>query len=615
MIKYIYLFTSILCLFSSRLLAQCSQPQSMNVGKVIFIGNSLLRNNEVGTTVDQDLNNMLNGVDPFFSAESIIKDGWRIDQLYGKITRSSYYNSLYTKLSTGTYDYLVLHEHYSPWINSTLELDTSLKYARKFQEMAQSFGTKTALYITWAEPANRATHQPILNAGYLDLADSMGIGVIPVGPGVTALHTGGLSNSTLYVDPAGHATAELSYLRNLVIYGALTGKDISTIRRPQNLPWVVAHISTADEIRIRDTACSILSKWNSHLLPVNLPVPVAIESAIASKTENVGPHSTVEFISPNGNLMATLINTSSHDYGPTTVSIDHVGNGAMHYSTNTDPSKQIAEKTFAISPTNNHTSGSYTVKFYYTQAELAGWRAASGNSTTDGYLFKCPTSIASGTIANGERCTSPYFEKLNNDDTAVVGSFSSGFSGFGFGSNPVPLPVDLVKFELTSSFSDVELKWSTASELNSATFEIERSLNGKNFIKIGEQKAAGNSNHLIDYTFVDTHFSRSAKQLYYRLKQIDFDGTYYYSKIKSIQRFTEENSNIRLTPQPAFHTLYVTLQDEERNHEFTIFNQNGSVVLQGKVDSSNNSIDISTLMKGTYMFQLHTFKKIKFIKQ
>jgi hypothetical protein len=73
-------------------------------------------------------------------------------------------------------------------------------------------------------------------------------------------------------------------------------------------------------------------------------IPPIIETAFTSQTLNFGPNETDTFISPNGKIMAVLINNSSFNYGATTLTIDSAGTGATNYSTNTAAVKRIAKK-------------------------------------------------------------------------------------------------------------------------------------------------------------------------------------------------------------------------------------------------------------------------------
>ncbi len=97
----------------------------------------------------------------------------------------------------------------------------------------------------------------------------------------------------------------------------------------------------------------------------------------------------------------------------------------------------------------------------------------------------------------------------------------------------IPLPVKLLYFNVTAEGTKAHLSWRTATEQNSDRFEIERSIDGIHFEKIGSVKAAGNSTSHIDYSFYDLNPKKGIN--YYRLKEVDIDNSLQYSDIKTAQ--------------------------------------------------------------------------------
>ena len=98
---------------------------------------------------------------------------------------------------------------------------------------------------------------------------------------------------------------------------------------------------------------------------------------------------------------------------------------------------------------------------------------------------------------------------------------------------PAPLPVTLVAFAAEASCpAAVRLTWTTASELNSARFEVERSADGQAFVAVGTVAAAGSSATTRHYAYLDA--AAPAGQLYYRLRQVDQDGTAAYSPVRAV---------------------------------------------------------------------------------
>jgi len=91
-----------------------------------------------------------------------------------------------------------------------------------------------------------------------------------------------------------------------------------------------------------------------------------------------------------------------------------------------------------------------------------------------------------------------------------------------------PLPVELASFSAILKDKEVLLNWSTATEVNNYGFDVERMRDGEDWKALGFVEGNGNSNSPKDYSFVDNNVS-NAGTYYYRLKQIDNDGTYEYS--------------------------------------------------------------------------------------
>jgi len=94
------------------------------------------------------------------------------------------------------------------------------------------------------------------------------------------------------------------------------------------------------------------------------------------------------------------------------------------------------------------------------------------------------------------------------------------------------LPVDLINFTATGREKTVDLAWQTAREENHEGFEVERSQNGRDFQRIGYKAAAGSPDRIRDYALTDENV-RPGPLYYYRLKQVDRDGNFTYSPIRT----------------------------------------------------------------------------------
>ncbi len=98
------------------------------------------------------------------------------------------------------------------------------------------------------------------------------------------------------------------------------------------------------------------------------------------------------------------------------------------------------------------------------------------------------------------------------------------------GSTNLTLPIDLKDFYAINDNNNILLKWQTTTEINSNYFDVERSDDGQFFFSIGKVDAVGNSSNPVSYSFLDTKASyNNGSQIFYRLKQVDKDGSIKYS--------------------------------------------------------------------------------------
>ncbi|WP_092767574.1 T9SS type A sorting domain-containing protein [Hymenobacter actinosclerus] len=115
-----------------------------------------------------------------------------------------------------------------------------------------------------------------------------------------------------------------------------------------------------------------------------------------------------------------------------------------------------------------------------------------------------------------------------------------------------PLPVQLTAFGARANGLAVDVSWETATELNSSYFEVERSAEaGRGFVPVGRQQAAGNSTSGRRYSHPDAAAAQlPAGVLYYRLRQVDLDGTETYSAVVAVTRRAPAGA-LALYPNPA----------------------------------------------------------------
>ncbi|MEQ9230223.1 MAG: hypothetical protein RIF46_06035, partial [Cyclobacteriaceae bacterium] len=297
---------------------------------------------------------------------------------------------------------------------------------------------------------------------------------------------------------------------------------------------------------------------------------------------NFGPNETIYFYDDSsGDILLSLENLSSWDYGCTDVTIDQAGTGAMTMN-GQSADAYPASKIISITPTTNNATGSYTLTMYYTEAEIDGWIAATGNGTVDLEMIKVDgtfnADVASAGSSNWEANT-PTIGTFGSDYT-FASTFNTGFSTFGVGNTAswsAPLPVEWTYFRAKDTGKGVSLEWQTASEQNADRFIVEYSTDGENFISTGEVKAAGESTVLIDYEFIHPNPQKGVN--YYRLKQMDLDGQFEYSEVKSVTIRPMNFAVAEIFPNPATDMLHVNFSSEVEKTRIELLSIEGKTVL------------------------------------
>ena len=119
-----------------------------------------------------------------------------------------------------------------------------------------------------------------------------------------------------------------------------------------------------------------------------------------------------------------------------------------------------------------------------------------------------------------------------------------------------PLPVALTTFEAKAAGADMRVAWGTASEVNNAYFEVERSLDGQVFGLVGRLAGHGTTLAASTYAYLDAGVaSRASGLVYYRLRQVDQDGTSTYSPVRTVRLVVVSAvAGLELYPNPAAPT-------------------------------------------------------------
>ncbi len=220
----------------------------------------------------------------------------------------------------------------------------------------------------------------------------------------------------------------------------------------------------------------------------------------------------------------------------------------------------------------------------------------SGNINNNGSVYFYDSSPDTGNSnLNGGFDSRTDLENNNN-------------SLYSFVENAGTLPVELISFVVFPQNQQVKLSWATASEINNDKFEIQRTLDGKSFLTIGEINGNGTTNIRQHYNFVDNHPANGIA--YYRLKQIDFDGQFDYSTLESVE-MALSNALFRAGPTIAQQENIRIMANNigEGTGKITVFDLSGATVYTSNqlIQNSNNSIELigtQNLRNGIYLVTL-----------
>jgi Secretion system C-terminal sorting domain/Receptor L domain len=170
------------------------------------------------------------------------------------------------------------------------------------------------------------------------------------------------------------------------------------------------------------------------------------------------------------------------------------------------------------------------------------------------------------------------------------------------------LPVEMVNFQaFLKDNKTALLVWQTVSESNNAGFDIEASQDGVHFEKIGFVKGNGTTSETKKYQYIDE--KPTANLTYYRLKQIDIDGGFEYSKIVSVLRKSDKFNAISVSPNPANGVLNIVVETQNDNDlAINLLDIFGKTIKQQTTTTqqglNNKSLDLQDLPNGIYFLQL-----------
>lgn len=266
-------------------------------------------------------------------------------------------------------------------------------------------------------------------------------------------------------------------------------------------------------------------------------------------------------------------------------------------------------KTWFVNPTAVASNVSVTV-YWPVATEMVGFNRALSSLS---YWFQGFGSWVNQSFApaNG---TDPY-------NKTVTGVYFSPYADlwFGVGSAGSALPVEMTFFDVSKNTQkEAVLNWQTAMEENNSHFEIQRSFDATNWEQIGQVAGQGSTFSTSDYQFIDADLEskvqnlRSGKHatektsdikfetIYYRLKQVDHNGNFEYSDVRSLNFDVEALNTFKIWPNPVNGASFL---NTSILGDYKIYSSSGVLLIEY---FQTNKIDVSILENGSYIIKNET---------
>lgn len=263
-------------------------------------------------------------------------------------------------------------------------------------------------------------------------------------------------------------------------------------------------------------------------------------------------------------------------------------------TTGTPETQDIVNRTWHVSEqTTGGSSLNLTVQWEVSQ-ELIGFdRSQSGVAHWNGSFWEHPTVFTAASSVGAS------FTQTRTGITT--------FSPFAVEDFKESLPIELLFFEAHRlDKNNVQLDWATETEINNAGFQVERMLDTEtSFSEIAWVDGAGTTTNIVNYSMNDLNPHQGIS--YYRLKQIDFDGTFSYSPIRAVEGYKVNGGAVLVYPVPTRNVLNVDFSnwtDKETDLTLKVIDVHGRTLIIKKAAIQQNSLiqieEVEDLLAGTY---------------
>ncbi|MGB8191909.1 MAG: G8 domain-containing protein [Chitinophagaceae bacterium] len=461
---------------------------------------------------------------------------------------------------------------------------------------------------------NSATLQ--LNASMLlsVAANASNSGTINLGSSANLRIGGDLTNGSVIAPAMGAANTLISIGSNFSNTGSFTSQLLylsnTSLAANANAATISGNsIISINTLNVLKSGANVTVNVNLGMVNLNLAGTsgnIILSANNLTVSGSISGYSPLKYIQTNGAGVLTFMGAASPKvfpvgnatYTPLTISNGNVSthNFSVRVSSafSSPPlNNSVVNKEWNIHDLNGGGSADLTFQWNAADEDPSFNRTVCYAGHFNGTAW---VPVSANAPASG---TDPY--------TRTVTGISS-FSPFAIGSNGA-LPVSLIDFTASKIPGGIKLEWTAENEIGFSHYEMEKSNDGRNYGKI-KTIAVSTGSGIKKYSMND---SFSSGMQYYRLKMIDLDGSFKYSRVVRID--AGKKLTVAVYPNPAKNIIFV--QNMNRYETVSIIDFSGRVIRKKNI-SGNSYLDVADLRPGTYMLKLDAREdqqSIPFIRQ
>jgi hypothetical protein len=331
-------------------------------------------------------------------------------------------------------------------------------------------------------------------------------------------------------------------------------------------------------------------------------------------TQNISGTNWIDF-NANGKRVLS-IHPNGQNLGATTLKT-YLYPGAVRYV----GSQYYLNRNMVIRSANAPT-GPVKLRFYFLETEVKDLMNATGcaNCTTIEDAFKSGITQYSGiqteeddTFSNNYSGGTYHFWQPGTQVTTVpynngyyaefsVNSFSEFWLNGGGPNENMPLPLTLRAFTAVRVEDKGQLNWATENEINTSHFNVEKSINGRDFYTLGTVKSAIPPGAVNYYSFTDNQLVQGTN--YYRLKMVDQNGLFSYSQVKTL-RYDKEGNDVIIYPNPVSEGK-VFIRTSVVCNKIELRDITGRLISTQNTSGWLNTFALTGVSKGVYTLDVFT---------